>query len=101
MVTEAVVVLHLVEGVEGKGHHLYEDNFYPGPSLYTELQKKGIGACGTARLDGKGMSKECIGNGKNRVKGRMKKADVETKTLNSDKLTALQGCVLAQHNTWC
>ena len=31
------VVLKLVEGLEGMGHHLYMDSFYPTPTLIREL----------------------------------------------------------------
>ena len=84
-VTEAVVLVEGIEG-KGKGHHLYMDNYYSSLSLYIELKRKGIGACGTVR---KGMPKKWKGNGKDSVKGRMKKGDVETTILNSNKVTAL------------
>ena len=65
------------------------DNYYSSPSLYIELKRKGIGTCGTVRLDRREMPKEWKGNGKGSVKGRMKKGDAETKILNSNELTAL------------
>ena len=32
------VVMKLVEGLQNKGHHLYCDNFYSSPDLFTDLR---------------------------------------------------------------
>ena len=56
-VTHAVV-LKLVEGLENKGHHLYCDNYYTSPTLFSSLWRLGFGACGTVRTDRRGMPKE-------------------------------------------
>ena len=81
------VVLRLVEGLEGKGHHVYMDNYYSGPMLYNDLRKKGIGACGTVRLNRKGIPKEWSKKG---MKGeKLRKGEVRKKDLG-DQLTAFQ-----------
>ena len=47
----AGVVLRLVEPVSGLGHHVYTDNLYTSPGLFTELRLRGFQACGTLHLD--------------------------------------------------
>ena len=49
-VTHAVV-LKLVEGLENKCHHVYCDNYYSSPNLFSALRHLGFGACGTVRVD--------------------------------------------------
>ena len=49
------VVLHLTKDLVGKGYHVYCDNFYSSPSLFLQLHTMGIGACGTARIDRRGV----------------------------------------------
>ena len=43
------IVLDLMEGMEGKGHVLYTDNFYSSPTLFDLLWDKTIYCCGTVR----------------------------------------------------
>ena len=45
-VTHAVV-LKLVEGLEGKGNHIYMDNYYSSPTLFSDW----FGACGAVRMN--------------------------------------------------
>ena len=52
------VVLKLIEGIEHRGHHVYMDNYYTSPTLFTSLQQLGFGACGTVRVNRRGMPKE-------------------------------------------
>ena len=52
------IVLKLVEGLEGLGHHIYMDNLYSSPTLFKLLRERGLGACGTVREDRRGMPKE-------------------------------------------
>lgn len=47
--------MKLVEGLENKGHHVYCDNFYSSPTLFTDLRQAGFGACGTVRLNRLGL----------------------------------------------
>ena len=47
----AAVVLRLVEPVSGRGHHLYMDNLYTSPTLFSRLRSLGFGACGTLCLN--------------------------------------------------
>ena len=53
-ITQAVV-LSLVESFHHKGHHLYMDNLYTSPTLFAILSASGIGACGTLRMNRKGV----------------------------------------------
>ena len=59
------VVLRLVEPICGLGHHMYTDNLYTSPALFAELHSRGFGACGTLRLNRRGIPPE--------VKGRLEK----------------------------
>ena len=43
------VVLGLMAGLEGSHIQLFIDNYYTSPTLFLELYKKGVNACGTAR----------------------------------------------------
>ena len=54
------VVLELMDGLEHQGYNLYTDNYYTSPHLYGELYKKGINACGTARVNRKGFPKDLV-----------------------------------------
>ena len=45
------VVLDLARKLEGKKYHLYFDNFFSSVSLLSTLLKRGLYACGSARLD--------------------------------------------------
>ena len=51
------VVMKMVEGIEGRGHHVYVDNFYTSPQLFSDLRLSGCGACGTVRLNRRGLPK--------------------------------------------
>ena len=53
MIHYILPIRRLMEGLERKGHHLYMDNYYSGPILYKDLHRKGIGACGTVRVNTK------------------------------------------------
>lgn len=52
------VVLKLVEPICGRGHHVYMDNFYTSPQVFSDLQSRGFGACGTVRLNRRGVPPE-------------------------------------------
>ena len=45
------VVLKLLERIEGKGHHVYMDNWY----IFEDLHRRGFDATGTVRTDRRGM----------------------------------------------
>ena len=49
--------MSLVQGLEAKGYHVFTDNFYSSPSLFSELHKKGFEACGTVRINRVGIPK--------------------------------------------
>lgn len=45
------IVMQLTEKYQEKYHHVYVDNFYTSPTLFTSLWKAGTGACGTLRCN--------------------------------------------------
>lgn len=49
------VVTSLSSGLSGKGYHIFCDNFYSSPELFSDLKKKGFQACGTVRMNRKGL----------------------------------------------
>lgn len=53
-VTESVC-LKLLSGFTNKGHHIYTDNFYTSPNLFSKLATEGTGACGTVKAGRKNM----------------------------------------------
>ncbi|KAM6952872.1 piggyBac transposable element-derived protein 4-like [Lycodopsis pacificus] len=57
----------------GEGYHLYTDNFYTSPALFTDLSKKNIGCCGTIRGNLIGFPETQTNNlPKNAVRGDMR-----------------------------
>ena len=49
------VVTDLVRPIYGKGHYVYMDNYFSSPALFEELQYNQVGACGTLRLNRRGV----------------------------------------------
>jgi len=49
------VVMKLVDPIKGRGHHVYMDNFYTSPKLFCDLRANGFGACGTLRINRRGL----------------------------------------------
>ena len=41
--------------MSSRGHHLYMDNLYTSPALFSQLRSLGFGACGTLRLNRRGV----------------------------------------------
>ena len=68
-------VANLTRGVEGFGHKLYMDNFFPSPDLYDDLARKKIFCCGTVRLHRKGMPKDLKPK-----TPRLKRGDIRART---------------------
>ena len=54
----AGVVLRLLEPICGQGHYLYTHNLYTSPALFAELHAHGFEACGTQRLNWRGVPLE-------------------------------------------
>lgn len=52
------IVKTLLEGLENRGHVVYLDNFYSSVNLFTDLQGIGFGACGTVRVNRKGLPQD-------------------------------------------
>ena len=71
------VVLKLIEGLEHRGHHVYMDNYYTSPTLFTSLQQLGFGPCGTVHVNRRGMSKEV-------TPSKLKKGDMITSEVKKD-----------------
>ena len=68
------VVLKLVRPICGHGHHLYCDNLYTSPSLFLQLRSRGFHACGTLRLNRRGVLLE--------AKMNLKKGELRVIPLN-------------------
>ena len=47
-VTESIC-LSLLNRFQNCGHKVFTDNYYTSPLLYAELERRGIGACGTVK----------------------------------------------------
>ena len=60
----------LLEPYEGKGYHLYQDNYYNSVHQTNELLQKLIRACGTIRVN-RGLPKDMID-----VAKKLKKCEV-------------------------
>jgi hypothetical protein len=66
--TETVSLL--LEPYEGKGYHLYQDNYYNSVHLAEELLQKSIRVCGTIRVN-HGFPKDMIEDAKKLKKGEV------------------------------
>ena len=55
--TKTVIGLLQKGNLLGKGHHVYMDNYYSSPELFSELHYKETFACGTCRSNQKNMPK--------------------------------------------
>ena len=75
------VVLKLLEGLEGRGHHVYTDNYYSSPALFGDLRRLGFGACGTVRMNRRGVPAE--------MKTALKKGETVSKDVD-DSMMALK-----------
>jgi hypothetical protein len=49
------VVMSLTNDLSGKGYHVFCENFYTSPALFSDLKKKGFEACGTVRMNRRGL----------------------------------------------
>ena len=49
------VVMKLVDPIKDSGHHVYMDNYYTSPQVFSDLRANGFGACGTLRLNRRGL----------------------------------------------
>ena len=76
-ITHAVVV-KLLEGLEGRGHHVYTDNFYGSPALFGDLRRLGFGACGTVRMNRRGVPTE--------MKAALKKGETISTQIDSSMM---------------
>ena len=75
--THAVVV-KLLEGLEGRGNHVYTDNFYSSPALFGDLRRLGFGACGTVRMNRQGVPTE--------MKAALKKGETISTQIDSSMM---------------
>jgi hypothetical protein len=66
--TETVSLL--LQPYEGKGYHLYQDNYYNSVCLAEELLQKSIRMCGTIRVNC-GLPKDMIEEAKKLKKGEV------------------------------
>ncbi|MCG8620648.1 MAG: transposase, partial [Proteobacteria bacterium] len=68
-----------MEGLEGRGHHMYTDNYCSSPAIFGDLQCLGFGACGTVRKNRRGLPDETM-------KAKLKKGEVASKQIDSSML---------------
>lgn len=54
------VVMTLMEPLLNMGHHLYCDNYFTSPALFSELADNQTGACGTLRVNRIGVPREVM-----------------------------------------
>ena len=52
------VVKKLCERLHGKNHHVYMDNYFSTPKLFTDMERACIYCCGTVRVNRKGLPVE-------------------------------------------
>ena len=52
------VVTKLCRPIYDKGHHVFMDNYFSSPELFAELARNQTGACGTLRLNRRGVPEE-------------------------------------------
>ncbi len=62
--------MRVTQKLQGEGHHLYMDNFYTSPALFSSLLKVGIYSCGTLRCNRRGVPIAI------KKSGKMKKGDI-------------------------
>ena len=53
-----VIAMRLLGSLKKAGYHIYMNNYYTSPSLFVDMKLKGLGVCGTACVDRKGMPLE-------------------------------------------
>ena len=52
------VVMDITKPIYGNNHHVYMDNYFSSPNLFSGLADKQCGACGTLRVNRKGVPAE-------------------------------------------
>ena len=77
------IVLQLLRGLEGRGHHVYMDNYYTSPALFQELRDLGFGACGTVRVNRRGLPPE--------MKATLAKGDTTSVQVDENDGTEMDG----------
>ena len=83
--THAVVV-KLLEGLEGRGHHVYTDNFYSSSALFGDLRRLGFGACGMVQMNRRGVPTE--------MKAALKKGETISTQIDNIICCIMNNCVL-------
>ena len=54
---------HVMQGKISRGHHVFTDNYNSSPALFAELRDLGFGACGTVRINRRGLPAEIKAKG--------------------------------------
>ena len=79
------VVKTLTRPLVGKFHHVFMDNFFTSPALFTDLLQDGIYACGTVRSNRRGFPQDL--KGKRMLKNRYAHINSLTQMLTQFKNT--------------
>ncbi len=72
------VVMRLVDPIRNRGHHVYMDNYYTSPTLFNDLRLDVFGACGTLRVNRRGVPAS--------VQQKVKKGDQNVVSLDAHML---------------
>ena len=97
------VVMRLVDPIKGRGHHVYMDNYYTSPQLFSDLRDNGFGVCGTVRVNRCGLPaamKESVRKGETKaiqvdnsmlaIKWMDKRAVTALTTIHEDTAVAVE-----------
>ena len=95
--------MRLVDPIKGRGHHVYMDNYYTSPQLFSDLRDNGFGVCGTVRVNRCGLPaamKESVRKGETKaiqvdnsmlaIKWMDKRAVTALTTIHEDTAVAVE-----------
>lgn len=69
-------VRNFFKRIDGVGHKLYMNNFFPHPDLFDDMTKKKVSSCGTVRPNRKGVAYNLL-----RVRPGLKMGDIRVRVI--------------------